>query len=318
MRDFSDSPLVSIIAVNYNGADVLAHYMAAVRAAAYTPWELIIVDNASTDGSRALLEAELDVRLVTSDSNIGFGRACNLGAAVARGDLFFFMNPDAAIERDALSTLVRSVAATPEVGVICPASRTTWSGDHERARRLEPVAAMPASAMLVTREHWEALGGFDPWIFLYGEDTDLCYRTWLLGRQVLKDWDAVVSHDVGGTGGGHAWSAEQIKNGIYVHIKSRAWPATARYAARMAVKTIVRGIRLRDPSVLSAWTTNVVELPATLRKRRAIRASASLRDRERLEQLAARHASWSRRSWRVRALSGLRRRVGRAQSRDAY
>ncbi len=146
---------------------------------------------------------------------------------------------------------------------------------HERRIYAEDVASMEAAAMLVERSHFERLGGFDPWIFLYNEDNDICYRTWLLGRRVVKAWDAVADHDVGGTGGGLRWSGEQIKNGLYVHLKLRGWPATGRYAARMAAKTFIRGARLRDPAVLDAWRVNARELPSTLSKRRAIRGAAS-------------------------------------------
>jgi hypothetical protein len=127
---------------------------------------------------------------------------------------------------------------------------------------------------------------------------------------VLKSWNALADHDVHGTGGGARWSAEQIKNGIYVHLKTRGWLATARFSGRMAAKTLLRGIRLRDPKVIEAWVVNVRQLPQTLAKRRAIRGAATPADRARLERLGAEHAYWARRAWRTAMLRRTLRRGG--------
>jgi N-acetylglucosaminyl-diphospho-decaprenol L-rhamnosyltransferase len=299
------SPLVSLIAINHNGLDQVERFMAGVRASSYRPLELIVVDNASTDGSAERYEQCAEATVVRSAENLGYGRGCNLGAEHARGPLLLFMNPDVSLHADTIAVLVADLERTPGAAVVC-ATMLEAGFAHERSEKVEDVAAMAATTMLVERSHFEALGGFDPWIFLYSEDTDLCYRTWLLGWRVLKSWDAVAEHDVGGTGGGHGWSADQIKNGLYVHLKLRGWPATARYAARMAAKTLIRGVRLRDPRVLGAWTANVRELPLTLSKRRALLGAASAEDRARLERLGAEHAYWARRSWRSSALRRLK------------
>lgn len=306
----SDRPLVTIVAVNYNGAALVERFLNGVRGSDYEPLELIVVDNASSDESAELFASKPGVELLKSPENLGYGRACNLGAAHAKGSLLLFMNPDVDLHADTISVLVREWSGTPGVSVVCT-TMIEEGHHHERRIYAEDVASMEAAAMLVERGHFERLGGFDPWIFLYNEDNDICYRTWLLGRRVVKAWDAVADHDVGGTGGGLRWSGEQIKNGLYVHLKLRGWPATGRYAARMAAKTILRGARLRDPAVLDAWRINVRELPSTLSKRRAIRGAASAADLERLERLGAEHAYWARRSWWVQVRLGLRRRLDR-------
>jgi GT2 family glycosyltransferase len=289
-------PPVSLVAINYNGAALVERFMAGVQATDYHPLEVIVVDNASADGSAQMFAAAEGVQLVQSDANVGFGRGCNLGAAHAHGELLLFMNPDVQLQPDTVSVLVRDLLETPGAAIVC-ATALVEGFRHERRRYVEDVAAMAGAVMLVERSHFEALGGFDPWIFLYSEDTELCYRTWLAGRRVLKDWDALAAHDSGGTGGGRRWSGEQIKNGLYIHLKLRGWPATARYGGRMAAKTVVRGLRLRDPSVLRAWGVNVRELRATLAKRRAVRGEATRADRARLERLGKQHAYWARRNW---------------------
>jgi GT2 family glycosyltransferase len=299
-------PLVSLIAVNHEGAGILERFLAGVARSDYQPRELLIVDN---DGSAAPFAGREGVQVIRSPENLGFGRGCNLGARHARGELLLFLNPDVELEADTVSVLVRDLRATEGAAVAFATSLEPGSA-HERRHPVEDVASMSGAVVLVEREHFERLGGFDPAIFLYHEDTDLSYRTILAGRRALKVWDAVAWHDVGGAGGGDRWSAEQIRNGVYVHLKTRAWPAALRYLGRMAVKTAVRGVRLRDPAVLGAWTDNARRLPATLAQRRRLRGAATREDRRRLERLGAQHAYWARRDWRERVARSLRARIG--------
>jgi hypothetical protein len=83
----------------------------------------------------------------------------------------------------------------------------------------------------------------------------------------------------------------------------------------MAAKTAVRGLRLRDPAVLSAWIVNAREMPRTLAKRRGVRGAATPADRARLERLGAEHAHWARRSWRSSAVRVLRDRLSAGAQR---
>lgn len=305
-HDKDPMPLVSIIAVNYNGAHLVDRFMGTVGASHYRPVELLLIDNSSEDDSARMFERWPQARVIRSDENVGFGRACNIGVQQANGELLMIMNPDVVLDPQAIEVMVSDMLGNPGAAVVC-ATLIGAGGEHDRQARVEDVASMAAAAMLIDRAHFQRLGGFDPWIFLYSEDTDFCYRTWLAGRRVLKAWDAVAEHEPGGTGGGARWSAEQIKNGLYVHIKLRSWPATVRYAGRMAVKTVVRGVRLRDPSVLGAWWVNVRQLPETLGKRRMLLGAASPEDRSTLERLAAEHDYWARRAWRQSVLRRLRR-----------
>jgi GT2 family glycosyltransferase len=290
-------PLVSLVVINYNGSALVDRLVAGVRATDYASLEVIVVDNDSSDGSAQMFAAHDEIRVVRSGVNLGYGGGCNLGAEHANGELLIFMNPDVDLSSDTISVLVRDLLRTPGAAIVC-ATMLTAGYRHDRRSYVEDVAAMSGTVMLVERKLFEAIGGFDSWIFLYSEDTELCYRSWLAGRRVLKSWDAVADHDVSGTGGGERWSAEQIKNGLYIHLKLRGWPATVRYTGRMIVKTIIRGLKLRDPAVLSAWTINARELRQTLAKRKAIRGSATPADRALLERLGAEHAYWSRRNWR--------------------
>jgi len=310
-RDAPESR-VSVIVVNYCGEDVLGPFLDSVLDGPLPPREVIVVDNASTDGSLELLRARPGVHVVASPENLGFGGGCNLGAAHATGNLLLFANPDVRLRHDTIACLARDLLATPGAAIATANLGEPDMPPPVRTRQIEEVAAMSGALMLVERAHFERLGGFDPAIFLYSEDTDICYRTVLAGRRVVKVWDAVGTHEAHGAGGGRRWSAEQIKNGLYVHLTARSAPAIVRYTGRMAVKTVVRGIRLRDPTVVSAWVETVRRLPATLARRRRVRGAAASAERARLERLAREHDHWVRVNWRRSVAAGLRRRVGRA------
>ena len=117
MATSPDPASVSVLVVNFNGEAVLARFLAGIAASEVAPLEVIVVDNASADGSVALLQDRADVRLVASDENLGFGRGCNLGARDARGDLLLLANPDVALEPDTIGALVRGLQTTPGAAI---------------------------------------------------------------------------------------------------------------------------------------------------------------------------------------------------------
>jgi GT2 family glycosyltransferase len=302
---------VSVVVVNYCGEDVLGPFLDSVLDGPRPPREVIVVDNASTDGSLELLRARPGVRVVASPDDLGFGRGANLGATHATGELLLFANPDVILRDDTIACLARDLLATPGAAIATANLVEPDKPLPERTHQIEEVAAMSGALMLIERAHFDRIGGFDPAIFLYSEDTDICYRTVLAGRRVVKVWDAVGTHEAHGSGGGPRWSAEQIKNGLYVYLTARSAPAVVRYSGRMAVKTVVRGIRFRDPTVVGAWVATARRLPATLDRRRQIRGAAAPAERARLDRLAREHDYWQRVNWRRSIVAGLRRRVGR-------
>ena len=294
-------PTVSVIVVNYASAAAVEAFVATARASQPPALEILVVDNASPDDSLARLRALDGIALIESPANLGFGGGCDLGASRARGELLAFANPDVLLEPGSLGALARTLAATPDVAIAFPAMQSPGDPPHPRRSELEEVATMAGALMVVRREHHVALGGFDPAIFLYWEDTDLCWRTWLHGERVVKDWSSLVHHGAHGSGGGPAWSGEQIRNGLRVHLRLRPWPAVARFAVRMAAKTVVRGVTRRDPSVARAWLATMRTLRPTLVERRALLAATTPQRRAHLEVLCARHDHWAR-VWRRRAL----------------
>ena len=283
------TPLVSLVVVTYNSAALLPGFFEALAATTYAPYEALVVDNASRDGTSQLVaEQHPEVRLLANAENLGFGPACNQGARAARGDLLVFLNPDVIVTPDWLTILVRRAAEHPDAAIICP---TTLYPDEQPApadASVEEVAAVPGCAMLMPRAAWQALGGFDEQIFLYWEDTELCWRAWLLGQRVLTDLEAVVYHERGGSGGGRRWDTEQTKNGLYTYLKLMRWRCVLPFAARQAAKTLAKSVLRRQPGLLEAWRWNWRHLGETLAHRRELRR-AHRGDPAALERRVAEH-----------------------------
>jgi N-acetylglucosaminyl-diphospho-decaprenol L-rhamnosyltransferase len=276
MRE-SPALLASLIVINYNGAALLPACIESALATLPPSCELLVVDNASTDDSRAVLARYRDhVRLAPSPRNLGFGRACNLGAAAARGQLLVFINPDVTFPPGWLEPLIAAAHSAPDIGLLCPVtippSAPAW---HWSGPKLEDRGMLPGCCLMVRRDAWRALDGFDQSFFMYWEDTELCWRAWLLGWRVVLVWDSWVYHQKSAmTSAFGGWDAERARNSLYTYLKLMRWPVALAYAARLllvcAVKSLLRP-RLA-PALARAWAWNIANLGNTLRRRHAIQA----------------------------------------------
>jgi N-acetylglucosaminyl-diphospho-decaprenol L-rhamnosyltransferase len=291
MNNEPTAPLVSLIVVTYNSAPLLPDFFAALATTKYAPYEVLIVDNASQDGTPQLVAAEYTAaRLLVNRENLGFGRACNQGARAARGELLVFLNPDVFVTPDWLAILVRRMAEHPDAAIICPTTLYPGQAAPVATVLAEDSAAVPGCAMLMPRVAWQELGGFDERIFLYWEDTELCWRAWLLGRSVLVDLEALVYHERGGSGGGgQRWDAEQIRNGLYTYLKLMRWRRVIPFAVLLAAKTLAKLVLRRQPELVEAWCWNWRNLGQTLAARRKL-LSARRGDPVALERRIAAHA----------------------------
>ena len=231
-------PDVSVIVVTYDGRDLLRRCLAALAADAphEATRELIVVDQASSDGTGSWLQAEHpDVRLVPLERNVGFGAGNNRGAALAGGRWLLLLNSDCFVDPGAIDELVRFGEGAPEIGIVAP--RLRWpDGSLQRScrrfpspyriateylylRKLAPRSAalngfycgefahdaprrvdwLTGACLLVRRELYERLGGFDESFFMYSEEVDLCRRALDLGFETWFDPVAGATHVWGGT-----------------------------------------------------------------------------------------------------------------------
>lgn len=217
---------VAVIIVNYNAGDMLGRCLAALERQTFRDFSVIVVDNASTDGSAEGIESRHPgVKLLRAGGNIGFAAGNNLGIRHAAGaEWVLLLNPDAYAAPDCLERFVGAarqgthdffgclmrLADTPDfldgTGDMYHTSGVAWRRDHGVALRAGTQApgeifAPCAAAALYRRADLEAVGGFDERYFCYFEDIDLAFRLRLRGLRCGYVPEAVVDHVSSGISG---------------------------------------------------------------------------------------------------------------------
>ncbi len=211
-------PSVTVVFVSYNSGAVLPRAIASVP----EKTQVVVVDNASPQGTGWAETTARGFDLVPMARNLGFGAACNAGAKAARGDYVLFLNPDAVLGEGAIPALLAAVKRYGDPAIFMPAIL----GDNGRPMRkegsiLEPVPRkrrlkaeeivgdyctrfVHGAAFLMERRAFLALGGFDEAIFLYHEDDDLALRARAQGIPIIVVAEAQVRH-AGGKSSGSSW-----------------------------------------------------------------------------------------------------------------
>lgn len=224
---------VSIVVVNFNGYDLTRACVSSVLQHA-PGFEVIIVDNHSNDGSVEKLKAEFSsIKIIELPDNFGFGRANNIGTEQARGRYVFFLNNDTVLTEDVPSKLSSELERIADAGAIGPKlvnpdgsfqlstgldpsflnewrvrrmqKATRMSGHHDLSKlerrfstRME-VDWLTGAALVVRKEVFQKVGGFDESFFMYFEDADLCRRIRNEGWRVVYDPSVRVTHLRGGS-----------------------------------------------------------------------------------------------------------------------
>lgn len=239
---------LSIIIVSYNTRQLLDDCLQSLAAAEAPPggMEIIVVDNASTDGSVALVRQNYpQVTLLALDENLGFAAANNRGTAVARGETVLFLNSDTRVEREALARPLAYLRQNPQVGaltvkLIYPNGQrdpdnhrgfpTPWNAlcHFSGLNRLFPhnprfngyfqsyanfdethaVDVIAGSYMMMPLALCRELGGWDETYFFYGEDIDFCYRIRQAGYDIIYYPHVQVLHYKGASSGLRKESAD--------------------------------------------------------------------------------------------------------------
>lgn len=201
---------VTVVFVTYNSGAVIARAVASVPAGV----PIVIVDNASPEGTPWSEALARPAQVVAMPANAGFGTACNVGARRAATPYVLFLNPDAELARDTLGLLLAAAARYGEPGIFMPAIL----GANGRLMRDEGTILEPRSgprlaaeeiagdyctrfvhgaAFMMKRDAFLDLGGFDEAIFLYHEDDDLSMRALARGVAIVVVTEARVVHAVG-------------------------------------------------------------------------------------------------------------------------
>jgi GT2 family glycosyltransferase len=220
-RESRDCPSVSVVVVNFNGRELLRRCLFTLLGTDYPDFEVVVLDNASTDGSLEEAEsrfgADSRVRFVRNSENLGHAEGCNIGARIATGRYIVFLDSDTELRAvNWLWELVHVMEGDGSVGLaqaklvlaedegcldyVCVGvdALGTWAATYglreEGLRENFEIFAASSGCCIVRREVFDEAGGFDSDYFIYDDDTDLSLRVRLLGYQVLLVPSAVVVH----------------------------------------------------------------------------------------------------------------------------
>ncbi|HEY5638945.1 MAG TPA: glycosyltransferase [Dehalococcoidia bacterium] len=214
--------LTSIVIVTHNGADAVRRCLDSIRQQTEdVPYELIIVDNASVDGTPTYLSTLTDAQVVLNDENRGFAAGCNQGLQLAKGDYLLLLNPDTVVTEGWLKRLIAHAERDHEVGAVGPVSNGTGElqldllaeAQFEDIEQMQDYARRVAKknrgkawdfhrlagfCILVKREVFERVGELDEQFGIgYFEDDDYCKRIRNAGYRLLIARDVFIHHEGG-------------------------------------------------------------------------------------------------------------------------
>lgn len=258
VRSSGHAPPVTIVIPVFNKLELTRQCLRAVAlTTSAIPHEVVVVDNASTDGTAAFLRAEDGrgaLRAVINDENLGFGAACNLGAERAYGEHVVFLNNDTIPLPGWLDALLQTVENDPDVGAVgARLLYPNWSIQHagilfdERSNpyhvhrgaaidadvvtQARDYPAVTGACLLVRSDLLLQLGGFSDAYRMYVEDVDLCFSVWAAGYRVRYCPDSVLLHLENASVASTAWRDEMVREGWAILRERWAGRLPARVAA---------------------------------------------------------------------------------------
>lgn len=275
------SNIIDIIIVNWNSGSQLRTCVRSIdRYGSGLVKKTIVVDNGSVDGSDDCADDAPDINIVRTGINLGFGKACNLGAQQAMSDYLLFLNPDAFLYKDTLPKAlgymedpsnaavgicgVQLLDESGQVSRSCARFPSQWhfmahalgidryfprlgyrmgEWDHGETRRVDHVIG---AFFLVRRKLFEAMGGFDERFFVYLEDLDFSYRAYQSGWSTTYLADTRAYHAGGGT-------SNQIKaRRLFYSLRSRLVYVSKHFSRAEAVAVYLATL-LVEPFSRLAW-----------------------------------------------------------------
>ena len=224
-------PQVAVVLLNYNGKHWLQRFLGNVMATDYPALEVVVADNASTDGSVEWLRKEYPgVSVIEMKENAGYAGGYNQALREVEAECFVLLNTDVLVEPDWLKPLIAGMERDAQIGAAQPCIRSyehrelfEYAGaaggwidvvgyPFARGRVFDRIEAdlgqykdevdvfwASGACLCLRRSAWEASGGFDAVFFAHQEEIDLCWRLQLLGYRIVAIGGSQVFHVGGGT-----------------------------------------------------------------------------------------------------------------------
>lgn len=286
--------LLSIVTLNYKKKELTIACMESLYAQFKKEFEedemeLIIVDNDSQDDSVSVLRREIkdrkykNIQLIANPTNSGFGAGCNIGTNASSGEFILFQNNDTIVKDGGILTMARYMKEHPEVailggqlrnfdGSLQPSTGKFYTLGYaallllggqrfgvldQSPKNIQKVDWVKGGLLMIRRDVFEELKGFDENIFMYTEDMELCYRAHKIGKQIYFYPNVMVFHKEHGSAN-KTFAIENIyKNLIYFYKKHRS---DVEYIALKAMliakaKTLIAvGNARKNPYLVETYT----------------------------------------------------------------
>lgn len=225
------APNVAVVILNWNGQELLSRFLPSIIKTRYSNLQLIVGDNASTDGSVAFIRNNFPaIQIIENDRNYGFAEGYNRILKQVKADYYVLLNSDVEVPENWIEPVIRAMQADPQIAAAQP--KIIWQQDKSKfeyagaaggfmdrnafpfcrgrifdqletdlGQYNDPKEIFWASgaAFFIKSEKWEESGGLDPDLFAHMEEIDLCWRLKNLGYQIAYCPDAEVYHVGGGT-----------------------------------------------------------------------------------------------------------------------
>ncbi|HZY93730.1 MAG TPA: glycosyltransferase family 2 protein [Candidatus Bathyarchaeia archaeon] len=307
---------LSIIILNYNNKGVLGHCLDSLAGTLTENTEVVVVDNASSDDSCGFVKQSYPwVRLIQNNSNHGYSRGNNIGATEAKGSILVFLNNDViAFKPNWLSTIVRLFSEDSRMGIAGPlllqsdrihidsagGSITYPLGlapPNKQGSKLDPgalgsikVAYVSGAALIVSKDLFERLHGFDPSYFAFHEEVDLCWRARAIGYKVVCAQSSQLIHLGSATYGSYSPLKEYLKerNRLITNMKNYGRKALASwlinemaFGATLAMAAAIsKKARRTFPSYVLALLSFIRRFGNTLEARKVAQSYKTINEQE--------------------------------------
>ncbi len=223
----SKKNIISVVIVNYNGRTYLEACLDSVLKTQYDNFEIIVIDNGSSDSSQDYLRKisieKPSIKCIFNQENFGPSKARNQGAAKAQGEFIAFIDNDTLVDPEWLKEAIKVFIAEPKIGAcqckliiegtdnlidsigeylgqngfLVQAVLPAEEKDLGQHNTINDIFAAKSAGMLVRKDLFIKIGGFDEDYFIYLEESDLCWRVWLAGYRVVLACNSIVYHKFG-------------------------------------------------------------------------------------------------------------------------
>ena len=302
-----ETALISVVIPTWNGLRHLPVCLNALRRQVLTPFEVILVDNASTDGTSHLVHRDYpEVHLIRLPENRRFAGACNAGIRASSGEFIALLNNDTEADEQWLAKVAATFRAHPEAGFVAsklrlfdqrdrlhsagdfysvrgvPGNRGVWQTDTGQYDT-DFVFGACGAASVYRRSMLEQIGLLDETFEFSCEDVDLSWRAQLAGYSCAFARDAIVYHKLSATGGGELNSYYDGRNFIWLLVKDvpdEVWRAHGGAILRSQLGITLRALRAwRGRAArlrLKGQLAGMLGIPRMLHQRAAIQGMRTI------------------------------------------